>query len=204
MEVYVIETLKGSNFGCRYSKTLKGLYLKRISDTVYPYHYGRIEQYTNSGLTATTESERQKENSNCLLEALEKLKSKEEHEETDVFIVTERMIPVNTRIPQTITLDLGTFECKDLRTNKTDPKKVIGLKGELDKMNDHYSITALDNIRVFLITLRGSFTITSFTPGKDCPPKIKQFYKKIDWRTNSLWPEGSIDFEEGYPHNKSI
>ena len=202
MEVYVIETSKGSNFGCRYSKKLKGLYLKRISDNVYPYHYGRVEKYNKSGLTTTTESERQKENCNTLLEALADIK--EESEETDVFIITERAIPVNTRIPQTITLDIGTFECKDLRTNIADPKKVVGLKGEIDKLNDYYTITALDNIRVFLITLRGSFTITSFTPGKDCPSKIKQFYKKIDWKTSNLWPENASSFEEGYFHNKAI
>ena len=67
----------------------------------------------------------------------------------------------------------------------------------------HRINTDLDNIRAFLITLRGSFKLTGFEAGRDCPSQLADLYKKVDWRTQTLWPEDYLStMEKDYAHNR--
>ena len=179
--VYIVETVKNSNYGYRYSKKLKGLYLKRISDTCYPAHYGRIESLNPDGSI-----------------------KEETKEQDDVFILSDRMLHPGITIPEVLTSKIGLFNCYDYRTHETDNKHIIGLKGEVDRWHLHRINTDLDNIRSFLITLRGSFKVTGFEPGPDCPDQIADLYKKVDWNTQTLWPEDySRTLEKDYAHNRT-
>lgn len=183
-QVYVIETIKGSNYGYRYSDKLKGLYLKRISANSFPAHYGRIELLDPEGYRINSSNS---------------VKNKDD----DVFIISDRNLHPNIMIPEELTIDLGSFKCIDSRTNETDNKKIIGLKGEIDTYPLYRLNTDLDSIRSFLITLRGSFKVTGFIPGNGLPDKLKQLYELIDWNLQSYWPlELGFNLEDNYHHNQ--
>ena len=178
--VYIIQTVKGSSYGYRYSQKLKKLYLKRISDTTFPSTYGRILKLTEN-------------------QQIDPDQGKQEQE--DFYLISDRQFHPDIAILQDQTVNLGKFVCLDQRTNKKDDKHVIALKDEMKRWLTHKIVTELDAIRIFLITLRGSFKVVGFEPGLDCPKSVIDLYKKIDWQTQTLWPknlEGS--FEKGYSH----
>lgn len=178
-KLYMLETLKNMNYGLRYNEKLETLVLKRISSTYFPAHYGRIEQ----------------------IDTNQKLKKEFEKEKDDFFLITDRIFPVNIGITDDKVLEIGTFECVDERTQEKDNKTIIGLKGEVDLYPIHRIVTELDNIRSFLITLRGTFKVTGFSPSEGCPYAVKTLYAKIDWTNHSYWPKDFNDtIEHQYKH----
>ena len=177
-KVYVIETTKHSAFGLRYDNQLRKLKLKRISHTTYPNPYGRIELLDPKG---------------CIIESTE--------EKEDFFLITNVALPGDIAITENQVVELGTFRCLDTRTNEIDDKHVIALKDEITTFPNHKILTELDNIRAFLITLRGSFKVKQFTPGLNLPEVIKAFFEHVDWTNHSLWPTTFTDsIESGYNH----
>ena len=88
--VYIVETVRHSNCAYRYSKKLKRLYLKRISDTCFPAHYGRIELLNEDGSIKD-----------------------ETKEQDDVFILSDRMLHPGVAIPEALTRKIGQFNCYD-------------------------------------------------------------------------------------------
>lgn len=174
--MYTLETIKGSNYSLRFSEKLNALYLKRLSATKFPSHYGRIDKEQTS-----------------------------EDNASDFWLISDRVFPPGIILPEELTLTIGTFKCIDERKQEIDHKRVIGLRGQLQNYPLHALITELDNIRSFLITLRGTFRVIDFIPSKACPLKIQELYKAVDWKNQSYWPTTlSTTFEEDYPHNSNI
>lgn len=177
-KVYRIETLKNAN--CRYSHSpnLDMMYLRRITATRYPCYYGCIEELETTS-------------------TFKKIPNKK-----DFFLITDKepIVP-NLLIAEELVNQIGTFHCIDTLSKENDDKIVVGLKDELINHPKHRIITELDQIAIFLSTLRGSFKITGFTAGTHCPTLIKEYYESLDFSNLSLFPNNKrIDLEKDYPH----
>ena len=174
----MIETVKHSPFGLRYDDRLKKLKLRRISSTTFPSHYGRIELIDSKG---------------------DLIKTKEEKD--DFFLITNIALPEDIAVPENLVVELGTFTCLDSRKNEKDNKQIIAIKDELKTFPDHKVMTELDNIKAFLITLRGSFKVTGFVAAPALPQPIKRLFNQVDWVNHSIWPSNFKDsLESGYSH----
>ena len=173
----VLETKPYSNYGCRYDQDLKLIYLKRLSSNRYPCYYGRLE----------------------LLDKNKKIIQQNTDKE-DVFLITDRNIPISVAVPDFNLVKVGSFVCYDEKKQQEDNKSVYGLKGEVEFYPDYRIITELDNIRSFLISLRGSFKIAGFEC-ENVSKKIRSLMTNMDWTTHKSWPEEfKTTFENDYQH----
>ena len=174
-KVYIIQTTKHSGFSLRQDSKLKKLKLKRITPTTFPNHYGRIELLDSNGY--------------IIEDGLEK---------DDFYLVSNVDIPEDVAIHEDLVVHLGTYTCIDARTQEIDNKHVIILKDEFTLFPSYKIITELDNIRSFLISLRGPFKVTGFVASVDLPQPIKRMFDQIDWTNHSYWP---ASFEDSMASN---
>ena len=152
---FIIETTRGSSHRYYYCDKLKRLRLRRINQIRFPADYGYVEVQDNA----------------------ETLKG----DKPDFFLISNQNFDPGIVIGSEMITCLGTFECIDERKREKDDKKIIILKEQLKYFDFNKILTELENIRNFLITLRGPFKVKNFKTAEDCPEEIKKECEKINW-----------------------
>ena len=176
--VFIIETPKDAYYGSRYNKELSKITFKRLSPNAYPANYGKIEKIDHKGEFVKTEGDL-----------------------PDFFLVSKISFPADLCFLEPSLIHVGTFNCVDTKKNQKDDKHIYVLRDEGVEKCSFGLRTDLDHIRSFLLSVRGDFKVTGFTPGKECPYSLKRYFNLVDWETHSYWPEGFRGDESSYKHN---